>query len=79
MHRFVVVPRIRMDLSVAIDVPPPPVLPYRYVPWELFRDIAHALLALFWAMVGGVLALVLARRNARRERATLSSSGVRPR
>lgn len=63
----------------ATNVPPPPVLPYRYVPWELFRDIAHALLALFWAMVGGVLALVLARRNARRERATLSSSGVRPR
>jgi hypothetical protein len=47
-------------------VPPPPVLPYRYLPWELFRDIAHALLAVLWATLGGCLALFLARRNARR-------------
>jgi hypothetical protein len=50
-----------------VTTPPAPLRPYRYVPWEIFRDVAHALLASLWAISGGVLALLLARRNARRK------------
>lgn len=50
--------------------PPAPLRPYRYVPWEIFRDVAHALLAALWGAMGGGLALFLAWRNARRERAS---------
>lgn len=55
----------------AVPAPMAPAAPlhaYRYVPWEIFRDIAHALLTALWAALGGGLALFVARRNARRLR-----------
>lgn len=48
--------------------PPAPQMPIRYVPWESFRDVAHALLTALWATLGGMLTMNLARRNARCER-----------
>ncbi len=46
--------------------PPAPLKPIRYIPWESFRDVAHALLTALWATLGGMLTMYLARRNARR-------------
>jgi|GEM_PF-6522328 hypothetical protein len=48
-------------------IAPPPAVAYRYIPWEIFRDLAHALLAVLWAILGGCLVAWIARRNAQRK------------
>lgn len=40
--------------------------PYRFIPWESFRDVAHALLTALWAILGGLVTMYLARRNVHR-------------
>ena len=48
--------------------------PYRYVPWEIFRDLAHAAITILWAFIGGALAALLAARNRNRERTSASTT-----
>lgn len=42
--------------------------PRRIIPWEVCRDLGHALLAALWAILGGCLVAWIARRNSPREK-----------
>lgn len=54
----------------APTAPSVPMVPFRYYPWESFRDIAHALLTALWAALGGIVTWWLARRNVHRQEKT---------
>jgi hypothetical protein len=56
-------------------VPPPAnPKPIRIIPWPVCRDIGHAALATLWALLGGCFALLIARRNARRNQVNATSA-----
>lgn len=48
--------------------------PIRIIPWTVCRDIGHAALATLWALLGGCFALLIARRNARRNQVNATSA-----
>jgi hypothetical protein len=46
--------------------------PRRIIPWEVCRDLGHALLAALWAILGGCLVAWIARRNAPGEKTSVT-------